>query len=269
MYRCPVCAEALSANSAGLACVNRHQFDRAREGYVNLLPVQQKNSKVPGDSAEMMQSRRLFLNAGHYQPLSDAVNQLLASVHPATLLDLGSGEGYYSNRLQQALPETAVYGLDIAKTAVRYAAKAYPAVQYCVASAWHLPFADQSFDAVLKLCAPCEPQELARVCKDGAALLAISAAPQHLVELKQQVYPEVRLHSDAIPQLEGFSHQQRQQLSYQLQQVPVAELLALLEMTPLSWKFKPGQKQKFAETNPSISLDFYLDLYLKKQKQKQ
>ncbi|WP_337878652.1 23S rRNA (guanine(745)-N(1))-methyltransferase [Rheinheimera sp.] len=263
MYRCPVCAQVLTPNPAGLGCVNRHQFDRAREGYVNLLPVQHKNSKVPGDSADMMQSRRLFLNAGHYQPLSDALNALLASAQPATLLDLGCGEGYYSNRLQQALPDTTVYGLDIAKTAVRYAAKAYPAVKYCVASAWHLPFADQSFDAVLKLCAPCEPLELARVSNKGATLLAVSAAPQHLVELKQQVYPQVRLHSEDIVQIPGFCHRHRQQLSYQLQALPAAELLALLDMTPLSWKFKPGQKHGFAATKPAISLDFYLDLYQK------
>jgi len=263
MFRCPVCTQPLSQNDSGWQCPQKHQFDRAKEGYVNLLPVQQKNSKDPGDSAEMMQSRRLFLNAGHYQPLSDAVNQLFQGLQPNHVLDLGCGEGYYSHRLQQHLPASRVSGVDIAKTAVRYAAKAYPALQFAVASAWHLPFVDAYFDAVLKLCAPCEPKELGRVIKAQGHLITVNAAPNHLVELKQQLYPDVRLHSDQLIEIEGFHHLQRQRLSYHLKQMPEQELLALLEMTPLSWKFKPGQKQQFAATAPTISLDFYLDLYQK------
>lgn len=267
MYRCPVCSLPLFENSAGFACAHRHQFDRAKEGYVNLLPVQQKNSKVPGDSAQMMQSRRLFLNAGHYQALSERLNASFAELAPRTLLDLGCGEGYYSHRLAQHLSTEGggveLYGVDIAKTAVRYAAKSYPNNRYCVASAWHLPFLDESFDAVLKLCAPCEPSELARVCKPQAHVLTVNAAPMHLVELKQQVYQEVRLHSEDITQLEGFTHLKRQRLHYQLHKIPEAELLALLDMTPLSWKFKPGQKEQFAKSKPSITLDFYIDLYQK------
>lgn len=49
----------------------------AKEGYVNLLPVQHKRSRDPGDSAEMMQARRAFLDAGHYQPLRDAIVNVL------------------------------------------------------------------------------------------------------------------------------------------------------------------------------------------------
>lgn len=47
----------------------------AKEGYVNLLPVQHKRSRDPGDSAEMMQARRAFLDAGHYQPLREQLGR--------------------------------------------------------------------------------------------------------------------------------------------------------------------------------------------------
>ena len=33
-----------------------HSFDVAREGYVNLLPVQHKNSREPGDAEESLKS---------------------------------------------------------------------------------------------------------------------------------------------------------------------------------------------------------------------
>ena len=186
MYRCPLCQQSLTQHHNSFVCAANHSFDLAKEGYLHLLPVQQKNSKVPGDSPLMMQSRRDFLNAGYYQPLSDAVNQYFSTVLPQqpVVLDLGCGEGYYSNRLMQALAdkELKLYGLDIAKTAIKKAAKSYPAIKFCVASAWHLPFADQSFDAALKLCAPCEPQELARVLKTDGLLLAavLTALAEHL-----------------------------------------------------------------------------------------
>lgn len=267
MYICPLCQQSLILQANSFVCASNHSFDLAKEGYLHLLPVQQKNSKVPGDSPLMMQSRRDFLNAGYYQPLSDAVNHYFAAVLPQqpVVLDLGCGEGYYSNRLTQALAdkELKLYGLDIAKTAIKKAAKSYPAIQFCVASAWHLPFADQSFDAALKLCAPCEPQELARVLKTEGLLLTVTPAPDHLVEIKQQVYSSVRLHSDQIEAISGFEHQQRQELKLKLTDLPADMVLNLLEMTPLAWKFKPEQKQLFAARSPQISLNFYLDLYRK------
>lgn len=267
MYRCPLCQQSLTQRHNSFVCASNHSFDLAKEGYLHLLPVQQKNSKVPGDSPLMMQSRRDFLNAGYYQPLSDAVNQYFSNVLPfkPVMLDLGCGEGYYSNRLMQALSdkELRLYGLDIAKTAIKKAAKSYPEIEFCVASAWHLPFADQSFDAALKLCAPCEPDELARVLKTDGLLLTVTPAPEHLLEIKQQVYSSVRLHSDQIEAISGFEHQERQELKLQLTDLPADMVLNLLEMTPLAWKFKPEQKQLFAASSPQISLNFYLDLYRK------
>lgn len=267
MYRCPLCQQSLTQQHHSFVCASKHSFDLAKEGYLHLLPVQQKNSKVPGDSPLMMQCRRDFLNAGYYQLLSDAVNQCFAAVIPpqAVMLDLGCGEGYYSNRLMLALAEKApsLYGVDIAKTAIKKAAKTYPAIKFCVASAWHLPFADQSFNTALKLCAPCEPAELARVLKTDGLLLTVTPAPEHLVEIKQQVYSCVRLHSDQIEAIPGFVHQQRQELKQQIHDLPAEMVLNLLEMTPLAWKFKPEQKQSFAATSPQISLNFYLDLYKK------
>ena len=60
-YSCPLCHAPLSRGDNYYSCPQRHQFDLAKEGYVNLLPVQFKRSRDPGDSAEMMQARRAFL----------------------------------------------------------------------------------------------------------------------------------------------------------------------------------------------------------------
>ena len=49
---CPVCGEILSRGEKEYRCKNRHSFDIARQGHVNLLVVQQKHSLNPGDTRE-------------------------------------------------------------------------------------------------------------------------------------------------------------------------------------------------------------------------
>jgi 23S rRNA (guanine745-N1)-methyltransferase len=268
MYLCPLCQQPLLANPQGLSCASRHQFDRAREGYLNLLPVQQKKSLDPGDSAAMIQARRAFLQAGFYQALSDAVNLQMAALPlptNAVLLDIGCGEGYYSARLQQSLQplrsQLQCFGIDISKAAVKAAAKQYPQLQVAVASSYQLPFASQSIDALLRIYAPSKAAELARVCRPGGYLLTVTPAPQHLLQLKQRIYSEVRLHPESVAAETGFSHQQRQRLSWTFQPADAAALSQLLQMIPLGYRFNADSRQQLLLDLPAISLDFYLDLY--------
>ena len=99
-YLCPICAGHLVFSPADkrLECMNTHVFDQARQGYFNLLPVQQKKSKNPGDSKDMIAARHDFLAAGYYLPLAKhivgTIDEQVCSV-PYTVLDLGCGEGYY------------------------------------------------------------------------------------------------------------------------------------------------------------------------------
>ena len=62
---CPICGEQLHIRDKSCLCPNRHSFDIARQGYVNLLTVQQKHSLNPGDTREQVLSRRTFLEAGY------------------------------------------------------------------------------------------------------------------------------------------------------------------------------------------------------------
>ena len=47
---CPICGEKLNIVDRSYLCPNRHSFDVARQGYVNLLTVQAKHSLNPGSS---------------------------------------------------------------------------------------------------------------------------------------------------------------------------------------------------------------------------
>ncbi len=56
---CPLCQlplikEQINNKQGRWYCDNNHSFDIAKQGYTNLLPVQNKKSRSPGDDAEMV-----------------------------------------------------------------------------------------------------------------------------------------------------------------------------------------------------------------------
>lgn len=83
MLACPLCQAPLSRLDNGVVCPAGHRFDRARQGYLNLLPVQHKNSRDPGDNQAMVEARRDFLDAGHYAPVASRLAELAAERQPA------------------------------------------------------------------------------------------------------------------------------------------------------------------------------------------
>ncbi|WP_437888594.1 23S rRNA (guanine(745)-N(1))-methyltransferase [Phytobacter sp. V91] len=242
-FSCPLCHAPLSRSERSFSCSNRHQFDIAKEGYVNLLPVQHKRSRDPGDSAEMMQARRAFLDAGHYQPLRDAIAEKLRASLPVdadAILDIGCGEGYYTRAFADVTASTGArtLGLDVSKAAIRAAAKRYPQVMFCVASSHRLPFQENSIDAIVRIYAPCKAEELMRVVKPGGMVITAAPGPRHLLELKGLIYKEAQLHAPDSGEISGFQVIEQQSLAYEMN-LTGKEAVALLQMTPFAWRAKP------------------------------
>ncbi|QKJ87370.1 Ribosomal RNA large subunit methyltransferase A [Paramixta manurensis] len=266
-WLCPLCQQPLTLEHQSWICSAHHQFDCAKEGYVNLLPVQHKRSRQPGDSAEMIQARRDFLDAGYYRPLQQRVAEIWAQRLPDTadaVLDIGCGEGYYTNAVADALAHCGhlqVYGLDVAKVAIRFAAKRYPQIRFCVASSHRLPFADKSLDGVLRIYAPCKAAELARVVKKGGYVLTVTPGPRHLMQFKALIYQQIKLHDTADEQLAGFTRVTQEALGYSLHLNGEAAT-ALLQMTPFAWRADEGVWQRLAqETAFFCETDFTLTLW--------
>ncbi|WP_043317229.1 23S rRNA (guanine(745)-N(1))-methyltransferase [Microbulbifer sp. HZ11] len=263
IWQCPHCKEPLNLQQRSWCCDNGHNFDQAKEGYVNLLPVQHKRSREPGDSAEMLNARRRFLEGGHYQPLVDAIcAQLRAGVvskSAPVLLDIGCGEGYYARQIAgNDWPADLIYGIDIAKAGVRLAAKKQPQAQFAVASSFHLPVADASVDAVMRVFAPGPAEELARVLKPGGVLLDVSPGPNHLWSLKSRLYDTPQQHS--VPAaIAGFTPESEMRCEFPLDIDGVEAVTDFLTMTPFAWKGNNQARQQLeAETSLQLEADFLL-----------
>ncbi|WP_322803809.1 23S rRNA (guanine(745)-N(1))-methyltransferase [Vibrio alfacsensis] len=270
-YQCPLCHQSLALTAKTFKCENNHQFDLAKEGYVNLMPAHHKRSKDPGDNKEMMQARRRFLEGNHYDPMRQEVARLCTKYTEGTehqLLDIGCGEGYYTNQVQQSLraqsDDASVYGLDISKIAIRYASKRYPNCDFSVASSHRLPFSDNSLDAILRIYAPCKAEELQRVIKDNGVIITVTPAARHLYQLRERIYQDVRMHNEELEAIEGFELEHQQQLNYEMA-LKDATAFDLLQMTPLAWKASDELREELKSTTLfKCEADFMLRVYRKK-----
>lgn len=260
-YQCPICQSAMSQIENSVKCDHNHQFDFAKEGYVNLLPVQFKKSLNPGDDKEMVLARRRFLELGHYEFLRLHLLNVITKVSPKTIVDLGCGEGYYTSFIALESGAKEVYGVDISKDAIKYSAKRSKLVHYSVATNSRTPFADEQFDVILNVFAPLVGKECKRILNEQGLIISAAPGEQHLLELKQAIYDQVELH-DAAKVPDGFKLQSSENISQTVTLKSNDEVIDLLNMTPFGWKIVPEKKQTLLENKTfSVTLSFDINIF--------
>ena len=243
---CPLCGLPLRQAERSYICENRHSFDLARQGYVNLLPVQQKKSLHPGDTREQVLSRRAFLDGGFYAPIADAVCEMVKD-YQGPVLDVGCGEGYYGTKVAGALGEELV-GLDISKEAVRYAAGRYKNATWVCGSAARLPVEDGSVGLLMSMFALTLPEEYKRVLNKDGAFLQVLAAEDHLLGLKSIIYDTLtHKEKDSVPELPGFRLEQSRQVKFTFT-AEGQQVQNLLSMTPHVYRISKEGALRLAET---------------------
>jgi 23S rRNA (guanine745-N1)-methyltransferase len=237
---CPIDSAPLSRDQRSLKCEHGHTYDLAKTGYVNLLPVQNKRSKDPGDSKEMVASRQSFLNQDHYLPI---VHAILSSwpkgdlVDGIRILDAGCGEGYYLEKIGEALLDqnTTIerVGLDISKWAITAASKRNKEVSWLVGSNASLPVPNKRFDAILCLFGFPIFSEFSRTLSDAGLLLLVESGANHLIELREILYPTIhdykQTYSDGVP---GFELLSEHSETYHFTLSSQIDIQNLLSMTP-------------------------------------
>ncbi len=241
-FICPFCKKSLKNELNSLICENNHCFDKAKEGYVHLLPSNKMHSRIPGDTKEMVNARREFLTAGYYKIFSDKLNELvLENVSgDCHIVDAGCGEGYYTeniyNYLKSSGAETDMSGFDISKSAVRLASKKNKNIEYAVASIFDIPIADGHADVVTNIFAPIVEKEFLRILKSGGVLIVAVPGEYHLWEMKTLVYDEPYKNEVKHTEYDGFEFVKRVPVEGDIELNDNRQIQNLFSMTPYYWK---------------------------------
>lgn len=250
LFVCPLCGNDLSHGEKVLLCPNGHSFDIAASGYVNLLRPGKMRNRNAGDDKGMVGARTRFLSAGYYEKNREHLISLARkyAVSGGVAVDIGCGEGYYTNAVNFALTEMTVVGIDASKYACEAAAKGAKRLglagkgAYAVASLSEMPFSDGSAELLISLFAPCDYAEFARVLKHGGKVIIGSAGKKHLTELKKILYGEGNVRDneslDHAARADGTSLQllDRSTVRFETTVEGRDALSALFSMTPYYWR---------------------------------
>ena len=236
-FACPICQENLTLLESSLKCCNRHSFDLAKFGYVNLAPQIKQSANY---DKENFQNRQQILEAGFYQAILEAISDLLASSKNAkTILDIGCGEGFYSRKLQKRHPDKTFYAFDISKDSVQIAAKSEAnwAVNWFVGDLARLPIKDASMDILLDIFSPANYGEFRRVLSKDGILIKVIPTENHLKEIRQKVQDQLTNKDYSNQDIKNHFQNNFTILSSKTasltKPITADQLQALLSMTPL------------------------------------
>ena len=236
-FACPICQENLTLVESSLKCNNRHSFDLAKFGYVNLAPQIKQSANYDKES---FQNRQQILEAGFYQAILEGISDLLATKPSAkTILDIGCGEGFYSRKLQESHSDKIFYAFDISKDSVQIAAKSETnwAVNWFVGDLARLPIKAASMDVLLDIFSPANYGEFQRVLSKDGILIKVIPTENHLKEIRQIVQDHLTnkdySNLDIKEHFQEHFSIQASQIASLTKPITTEQRQALLSMTPL------------------------------------
>ncbi|MDE6019624.1 MAG: methyltransferase domain-containing protein [Ruminococcus sp.] len=272
IWSCPVCGENLLKREKSLVCKKNHSFDYARSGYVNLLPVSRKKTKLPGDNALMINARRSFLSRDFYKPMSDSLCNVVDTFMPygGVLFDAGCGEGYYTKNVYQSLSDSdknaEIYGVDISKYAADAAAKSCRTAKFAVGSVFHIPVIDNSCDVLMSLFAPYCGDEFRRVLKPNGKMILVIPGRRHLWGLKKAIYSAPYENNVQDYKLSGFEFLGTEKVDYEIILKSADDIQNLFTMTPYYYKTGIQEHMRLKSLSElSTEVSFEILKYRKKE----
>ena len=233
MLICPKCKKELMKSASGYNCPAHHHYDIAASGYVNLLL--QNSVKAHGDNSEMILARRRFLAAGHYRPLLDKIIEVLKEKSFTSAVDCGCGEGYYTNALSNEFNTAQWVGLDLSKSAINLASKTRTSAVYAIASTAECPIQSASTELVLNIFSPIFEKELSRIVSSSGRVILVSPDEDHLLEMKEVLYPTVRLNPLPLFNFTTLTIEKTIPITFRMKIDTQEAMSDLLKMTPYAY----------------------------------
>lgn len=260
---CPVCGQLIELVGKTMVCSNGHSYDVAKEGYVNLLLCNNKNSKNPGDNKLMLTARKDFLNSGAYEKLLDNIIKIVKDhVMPqSNIVEAGCGEGYYISNLSNSLSNNNYYAFDISKDAIKLASRRQSKVNFYVASSYNSLIKESSVDCLLVVFAPFVEEEFSRILSSGGICIVVTPNDEHMLEIKKELYNNVK--EAPRKNYKMFKVYKSFNVKYMLNVGSAIE--NLIKMTPFYYNTKIDNIQKILERlhNLPIKIDFSVEVLKK------
>ena len=264
-FMCPKCRTTLIYNEYNsLKCENNHCYDRAKEGYVNLLLVGMKNSKDPGDNEEMIKARHEFLQKDFYKTLASSIADIIEDIKNINcIVDAGCGTGYFLKMLSDCSLSNTNIGIDISKHAIKTAAKADKNSLYLVASIFNIPLKDNCADIILNIFAPKAEAEFLRILKPNGYVIEVVPGSDHLKELKELIYQDSTRPNNEKFAFSNLQLQKSKRITYTQNLQTYEDIMNLLKMTPYWHK---GGKHYIESlnnlTNIEVTFDFIINIWM-------
>jgi len=204
----------------------------------------------------MVSARRALLDRRRYDVLTDGLRAIDDRLRPATVLDVGCGEGSITAALVGTGREVVAF--DLSKPAVRLAARRLGrAATCCVAGVTEMPAVDRSCDLVVSVMSPTSEAEFLRVARPGGHILVVSPGPDHLDGLRRLLYADFRPHDGEVPLADALPVVAVERLrSDQVLDGEEAELV--WAMTPYRWNAPAeGVERLRATRQVPLTVDFF------------
>ncbi len=186
VFRCPICAKRLVVfEPSGLRCGSNHNFDLAKNGYLNLLNTHPKSEY----GKELFLARRKVFSSYIFHGLWTELYDTIENMEPknGVVLDAGCGEGLLLSRLYQRFPSLKLIGLDISRDGIKLAASHAEPIIWCVGDLAQLPLNDRVADVVLNILSPANYSEFERVLKHSGYVIKVIPGEEYLQEIRELV----------------------------------------------------------------------------------
>src|SRR5690625_2092796 len=276
LLKCPICDSSMEVqNLKSIVCANRHTFDIAKQGYLNLMT---NHIKTNYDRALFEARRKVIVESSFFSPLNKEITTFINEYAPSkkelTFVDMGSGEGSHlqniSNKLQSIFDKTVTgIGLDISKEGILEAAKNYDDHIWIVADLAKTSLTDSVVDVMLNILSPSNYEEFNRLLMDDGIIIKVVPREGYLRELRQYFYGETEqkdYSNEKVIELfkEKFELVDQSMINY-TSDLDKSALQSLVKMTPLTWGVKESDVKRFLESGISnITVDFDIMIGRKK-----
>ena len=270
LFRCPICHQTMNVVEAkSLVCVNRHTFDFAKQGYVNMLhrPSPQQYDR------ELFEARRRIIVEGElysslHKEIAVEIGKCMGKHRNATVLfDAGCGEGSHLQILLDECRDRDItgIGLDISKEGIMMASRKYCDSIWLVGDLANIPLADHSCHIILNILSPANYAEFNRILTNEGIVVKIAPRPQYLKEVREAVFggtdrekyvndKTISLFRRNFRLIGGFGFKCLVELMRE-------EIFDLIQMSPLSWSAQKEQIDEFIDRD-SIVVTVDLDVLI-------